>query len=202
MVETLFILPLAYLLGSIPFGLIVVFVAGLGDIRSIGSGNIGSTNVLRTGKKGLAFATLLLDGGKGALAVVVAESICPGSGQFAGLAALLGHIFPLWLRFKGGKGVATSLGLFLVLAWPVGLACMATWLVVAVALRYSSLAALVCIALSPFYAFLFGYPEIVWFTIVVIVLVFAKHKANILRLVDKTEPHIGERSQKNATPSA
>ena len=136
--DALIVLPLAYLLGAVPFGLLLTFCCGLGDIRKIGSGNIGATNVLRTGKKGLAVLTVLLDGGKGTLAVALAEYFYPGLGQFAGLAALIGHLFPFWLSFKGGKGVATSLGVLVIVAWPVGLASMLTWLLVAVAFRYSS----------------------------------------------------------------
>lgn len=182
---------IGYLLGSIPFGLILTKLAGLGDIRGIGSGNIGATNVLRTGKKSLAFLTLLLDGGKGTAAVLLMDYLLSGTGQFAGIAALLGHIFPVWLKFKGGKGVATSFGVLLGLAWPVGICAMLVWLIVAVSLRISSLSALVAIALTPTLAFALGYNDLFWVTVVIVVLIFVKHKANIRRLLSGTEPKIG-----------
>src|ERR1700761_2171390 len=139
-----------YLLGSIPFGLLLTKVAGLGDIRGIGSGNIGATNVLRTGRKELAAATLLLDGIKGAAAVLIAGSMVNQNiALFAGLAAVLGHLFPVWLGFKGGKGVATGLGVLIAAAWPIGLVACAIWLVVAAATRFSSLAALAAFASAP-----------------------------------------------------
>ena len=131
-----------YLLGSLPFGLILTRLAGLGDLRRIGSGNIGTTNVLRTGRKDLAAATLLLDGGKGAAAVLLAGIWGPDTALMAGLGAMLGHLYPVWLKFKGGKGVATALGILLAIAWPVGIAACATWLAVAAAFRFSSLSAL------------------------------------------------------------
>src|SRR5262249_25696221 len=134
--------------GSIPFGLLLTRLAGLGDIRTIGSGNIGATNVLRTGHKGLAALTLLLDGGKGALAVLIARRFGPDMAVLAGAGAVLGHILPVWIGFKGGKGVATALGVLLAIAWPVGVLAGATWLAVAFATRYSSLAALVAIGLA------------------------------------------------------
>ena len=134
-----------YLLGSIPFGLVLTRAAGLGDIRRLGSGNIGATNVLRTGSKALAAATLLLDGGKGAVAALALAPWDAGLGLVAGFAAVIGHNFPVWLRFRGGKGVATTLGVLLAVAWPVGLLACLTWLVVAAVFRYSSLAALVAI---------------------------------------------------------
>src|SRR5215470_15277351 len=145
---------LGYLLGSIPFGLLLTRLAGLGDIRKIGSGNIGATNVLRTGNKGLALATLLLDGGKGAVAVLIARAVQPDLAVIAGAGAFIGHLFPIWLKFKGGKGVATALGTLLALNWEVGVLCCLTWLLVAVVFRCSSLSALLAIALSPVYAFL------------------------------------------------
>ncbi|HEY9346007.1 MAG TPA: glycerol-3-phosphate acyltransferase, partial [Inquilinus sp.] len=140
---------LGYLLGSIPFGLVLTRAAGLGDIRSIGSGNIGATNVLRTGHKGLALATLLLDGGKGAAAVLIAGLFDPMLAVIAGGGAMLGHLFPVWLGFKGGKGVATALGTLLAIAWPVGVLCCLIWLVMAVLFRYSSLASLASVAAAP-----------------------------------------------------
>src|SRR5687767_5336877 len=137
-----------YLLGSIPFGLVLTKAAGLGDIRQIGSGNIGATNVLRTGNKPLALATLLLDGGKGAIAALIAAQFSPLLAVIAGGAALLGHLFPVWLRFKGGKGVATTLGTLIAINWMVGVAACLTWLAVAFALRISSLSALAAVALA------------------------------------------------------
>ena len=142
-----------YLLGSIPFGLILSRLAGHGDIRRIGSGNIGATNVLRTGDKRLALATLLLDGGKGAAAVLLAASWGEQAALIAGGAVVLGHNFPVWLNFRGGKGVATTLGVLLALAWPVGLLVIAVWLASALAFRYSSLAALMALAASPLLMF-------------------------------------------------
>src|SRR5580658_3375707 len=151
-------LALGYLLGSIPFGLLFTYLSGAGDVRKIGSGNIGATNVLRTGKRWAAAATLLCDGGKGAIAVLVTQ-YAQGSDAalFAGLGAFLGHLFPLWLNFRGGKGVATFLGVTLALDWRVGLCALATWLAVAVSLRISSLSALVAAALVPVYMLLFGH---------------------------------------------
>ncbi|MDP6345003.1 MAG: glycerol-3-phosphate 1-O-acyltransferase PlsY, partial [Alphaproteobacteria bacterium] len=143
---------LGYLLGTIPFGLVLTRLAGLGDIRGIGSGNIGATNVLRTGNKGLAALTLILDGGKGAAATLLAGLYGPDMAVLAGGAAFLGHLFPVWLRFKGGKGMATFLGVMLAIAWPVGLACCLIWLAMALVLRYSSLATLVAAAAAPLYA--------------------------------------------------
>src|SRR5262245_40394888 len=151
---------LGYLLGSIPFGLLLTLAAGLGDIRRIGSGNIGATNVLRTGRKGLAAATVLLDGGKGVVAVLIAQHWGPDIAMLAGLGALIGHLFPVWLRFKGGKGVATGLGVLLALDWRIGLIACAAWLVVALLLRYSSLAALVAFAAAPLAAWLISTREL------------------------------------------
>lgn len=182
---------LAYLLGSIPFGLLLTQVAGLGDIRRIGSGNIGATNVLRTGRKGLAALTLLLDLGKGVAAVLIADSFGPDMAIFAAFGVLLGHMFPVWLRFKGGKAVATAGGVLMALSWPVGLAALATWLAVAVASRYSSLAALVACVLAPAYAFLFtrrfDITEIVG---LIGLLVILRHRANIARLLRGEESKI------------
>jgi glycerol-3-phosphate acyltransferase PlsY len=183
---------LGYLLGSIPFGFLLTKIAGLGDIRAIGSGNIGATNVLRTGKKGLAALTLLLDGGKGAVAVLIAQSIWPATGAVAGLAALLGHIFPIWLKGKGGKGVATTLGIIVALSWPIGLITIALWLLIGALFRYSSLAALVSIGLVPLVAFLFRRPDITWLSLVIIIFVFTKHGTNIKRLIRGTETKIGK----------
>ncbi|MGY8999798.1 MAG: glycerol-3-phosphate 1-O-acyltransferase PlsY, partial [Rhodospirillales bacterium] len=149
---------LAYLLGSIPFGLVLTRLAGLGDIRKIGSGNVGATNVLRTGNKPLALLTLALDAGKGGIAALIAYHVYPGGENgldfaiVAGITAVIGHNFPLWLRFQGGKGIATTLGTLLAVAWPIGLSACLTWALVAAVSRYSSLAALVSLAASPFYA--------------------------------------------------
>jgi len=184
---------LGYLLGSIPFGLLLTKAAGLGDIRTIGSGNIGATNVLRTGKKGLAAATLLLDGGKGAAAVLIARAVAGhDAALWAGLGAVLGHLFPVWLRFKGGKGVATGYGVLIAVAWPVGLAAGAAWLIVAALSRWSSLAALVSFALAPFLAWALADASVAVLTAVIAVLIFVRHHANIRGLVSGTEPRIGQ----------
>jgi glycerol-3-phosphate acyltransferase PlsY len=190
---------LGYLLGSIPFGLVLTRMAGLGDIRKIGSGNIGATNVLRTGHKGLAFATLLLDGGKGAAAVLLARAVDPDLAVIAGGAAFLGHLFPVWLRFKGGKGMATALGTLIALNWPVGLLACLTWLIVALLFRYSSLSALLAIALAPVYAFFLGTLPEVWLGIFLAVLVWIRHHENIRRLLNGEEPKIG---RKKAAPAS
>jgi glycerol-3-phosphate acyltransferase PlsY len=184
---------LGYLLGSIPFGLVLTKAAGLGDIRSIGSGNIGATNVLRTGNKALALATLLLDGGKGAAAVLIAGQVAPVLGVIAGSAALLGHLFPVWLRFKGGKGVATTLGTLIAINWTVGIAACLTWLVVAFVLRVSSLSALVAVALAPIYAYVLGTGAQVAFAVFAAALVWIRHRENIARLLKGTEPRIGRK---------
>ena len=184
---------IGYLLGSIPFGVLVSRVLGLGDLRKIGSGNIGATNVLRTGSKPAAAATLLLDGGKGAAAVLLARVfVAEDAVQLAGLAAFLGHCFPVWLKFRGGKGVATFLGLLLALAWPVGLASCATWLVSAALTRISSAAALIAAALAGAWA-LFLAPSIVALCGLLALIVFWRHQANITRLLQGTEPRIGRK---------
>jgi glycerol-3-phosphate acyltransferase PlsY len=190
-----------YLLGSIPFGLLLTRMAGLGDIRSIGSGNIGATNVLRTGNKRLALATLLLDGGKGAAAVFLARwfFLDPNLAVVAGAAAFLGHVFPVWLKFKGGKGVATALGTWLALAWPVGLLACLTWLIMAVVFRYSSLSALVAVALAPIYAIWLGTPAMIWFGIGVAILCWIRHHENIRRLLKGEEPKIGKKKPAEST---
>jgi len=189
-----------YLLGSIPFGVIITRAAGAGDVRNIGSGNIGATNVLRTGRKDLALATLLLDAGKGAAALLIARHLFDSdvAGAIAGGAAFLGHLFPVWLKFKGGKGVATFFGLLLAAHWPLGLMAGATWLIVAFVLRYSSLAALVAAALAPVYALLpvpaLGLPApapIAVLALVTAVLIYIRHHENIARLLKGAEPRIG-----------
>ena len=189
-----------YLLGSIPFGVLITRAAGAGDVRNIGSGNIGATNVLRTGRKDLALATLLLDAGKGAAALLIARHLFDSdvAGAIAGGAAFLGHLFPVWLGFKGGKGVATFFGLLLAACWPLGLMAGATWLIVAFTLRYSSLAALVAAAAAPLYALAplpaLGLPApqpIFVLAILTAVLIYVRHHENIGRLVKGTEPRFG-----------
>ena len=186
---------LGYLLGSIPFGLILTRVAGLGDIRRIGSGNIGATNVLRTGNKGLAAATLLLDGLKGAVAVLIAVWFGGHDAAFwAGGGAVLGHAFPVWLGFKGGKAVATAYGVLIAAAWPVGLCAGAVWLILAAVTRLSSLAALASFAAAPILAAVLADATIVKLALVIAVLVFARHHTNIRRLIAGTEPRIGQKA--------
>jgi len=180
-----------YLLGSVPFGLVLTRLAGLGDIRQVGSGNIGATNVLRAGGKGLAAATVLLDGGKGAIVVLLLMQLAPGLPPLvAGVAAVLGHNFPVWLGFKGGKGVATTLGTLLALAWPVGLLCGGTWLLVALISRYSSLAGLVSLVLSPVYAWIIDRPDVAVAAAILAVLSVIRHQENIARLLNGTEGRI------------
>jgi len=183
-----------YLLGAIPFGLVLTRLAGLGDIRKVGSGNIGATNVLRTGRKGLAACTLLLDAVKGAVAVLIAQRWGPDMGLMAGYGAVAGHLFPVWLGFKGGKGVATTLGVLMAVSWEVGLAACATWLVIAAVFRYSSLAALVAVAAAaPYGWFIGGDLQLAEFAGILAVFVWAKHHANIRRLLTGTEPRIGRK---------
>ncbi|MBP2227512.1 glycerol-3-phosphate acyltransferase PlsY [Azospirillum agricola] len=196
---------LGYLLGSIPFGLVLTRMAGLGDIRQIGSGNIGATNVLRTGNKPLALATLLLDSGKGAIAALLA--FLWAGPAFLGLeaavlaagGAMLGHSFPVWLGFKGGKGVATALGVLLAVCWPAGLLACLTWLVMAAVFRISSLSALTALALSPLTGWYFGGPLVAGLCLFIAVLVFIRHEANIRRLLKGEEPRIGA-GKKKAVP--
>ncbi len=184
----------AYLLGSVPFGIVMARVFGLGDLRQIGSGNIGATNVLRTGNKLAAALTLIGDAGKGAFAVLLARWLVgEDAAQLAGLAAFLGHCYPVFLGFKGGKGVATFLGTLWALAWPIGLAACLTWLLVAGVSRYSSLSALVAAALSPVFAVLLGTPEASALCIALAALIFARHQANISRLIAGDETKIGQK---------
>ncbi|MBI1251030.1 MAG: glycerol-3-phosphate 1-O-acyltransferase PlsY [Alphaproteobacteria bacterium] len=184
-----------YLLGSIPFGLLLTRAAGLGDIRNVGSGNIGATNVLRTGRKDIAFATLILDAGKAAAALLIAKYFAgPEAGFLAGGAAFLGHCFPVWLNFKGGKGVATFFGVLFAGLWPVALIAGAAWLLIAFTLRYSSLGSLTAAAIAPVAAALLN--QGVWaigFCVVLAVLIVWRHQANIARLLNGEEPKIGQK---------
>ena len=182
-----------YLMGSVPYGLLLTRLAGLGDIRAIGSGNIGATNVLRTGNKKLAAATLALDGLKGFLAVLLVRLFLHHGVLVAGLAAVLGHLFPVWLGFKGGKGVATGLGVFFGFAWPLGLICCALWLLVAATLRYSSLSALVAYAGAPIAALVLKGALTAEAALIIAALVYWKHKPNIQRLIRGEEPRIGKK---------
>ncbi|TNE36057.1 MAG: glycerol-3-phosphate 1-O-acyltransferase [Alphaproteobacteria bacterium] len=196
---------IGYLIGSIPFGLVLTKLGGYGDIRNIGSGNIGTTNVLRTGNKGLALATLLLDGGKGAIVVILANIyLTQDYAVLAGGGAFLGHLFPVWLRFKGGKGVATFIGVMLAISWPAGIAVALTWLIVALLFRFSSLAALVSAAASPFYVYLllkfsplggvfYGDLQRIELAIFMAVLIYIRHHQNITRLLKGEEPRIGQK---------
>ena len=197
MVSTLILLfapfLLGYLLGSIPFGLLLTRAAGLGDIRKLGSGNIGATNVLRTGRTGLAAATLLLDALKGLVAVLVADQIGELAAVGAGAGAVLGHMFPVWLSFKGGKGGATVLGVFLGLSWPIVAVGVGVWLLVLVTLRYSSLATLLSTALAAASAWWLSPRPVAMLATVLVLLVWAKHHENIRRLLTGSEPKIGKK---------
>lgn len=184
---------LGYLLGSIPFGVILTRMAGAGDLRAIGSGNIGATNVLRTGRKGLAAATLLLDLLKGAAAVWIASALWPGSAPLAAAAAMIGHCYPVWLRFRGGKGVATLMGVVLALHWPLGLVYAVVWLGLLALLRISSVAGMVAAASAPLAAALLGRFDLVLLLGALALIVLWKHRENIERLVAGTEPRIGRK---------
>jgi acyl phosphate:glycerol-3-phosphate acyltransferase len=189
---------LGYLTGSIPFGLLLTRLAGTRDVREIGSGNIGATNVLRTGRKDLAAATLVCDALKGTLAVLAASRLAgPDAAIAAGLGAFLGHLFPAWLGFKGGKGVATFIGLLIAFAWPVALGFCAVWLMVAFATRYSSLSALVASALTPAMLWAFGEPREALLFAALAVMLWAMHRANIGRLMAGTEGKIGATARAN-----
>ncbi len=177
-----------YLVGSIPFGAIFASLAGLGDLREMGSGNIGATNVLRTGHKAMAAATLVLDCGKGALAVAAAANWGAELGLIAGGGAVIGHVFPVWLRFQGGKGVATTMGVLLAVNWHIGLSVIATWLVVALLMRISSLSAIVAMALAPAYAWWLGDTKQAVLVLVLGIFVIAMHGGNIRRLLAGEEP--------------
>ena len=183
-----------YLLGSIPFGLILTKLAGTQDLRSIGSGSIGATNVLRTGNKGLAVATLLGDALKGTIAVVLMGTYAgPNAAMLAALGAFLGHLFPVWLKFKGGKGVATYIGVLIGLFWPAAVVFCVMWLAVAFATRYSSLSALVAAFVAPLFLWWFGHPALASLFVVMTLLMFYAHRENIKRLQAGTEGKIGEK---------
>jgi glycerol-3-phosphate acyltransferase PlsY len=184
---------LGYLLGSIPFGVLLTRAAGAGDLRQIGSGNIGATNVLRTGRKGLAAATLLLDGVKGWLAVMLCEWLFPGTAVVAAAAAFLGHLYPVWLKFRGGKGVATLMGIVLALHWPCGLIYAAVWLGLLAALRISSVAGMGAAISAPVSAAFYAQFDIVLLLIALCLLVLWKHRENIDRLLSGTEPRLGRK---------
>ncbi|APZ52818.1 glycerol-3-phosphate 1-O-acyltransferase PlsY [Salipiger abyssi] len=185
---------IGYLLGSIPFGMLLSKVMGLGDLRSIGSGNIGATNVLRTGNKAAAAGTLILDGGKGAVAVLLARWLAgEDAAQLAGLMAFLGHCYPVWLRFRGGKGVATFLGLVLALSWPVGLMSCATWLAAAALSRISSVGALVAALMSTAWMVMLRDYDLTALTLALTLLIFWRHRSNIARLRDGSESRIGQK---------
>jgi len=186
---------IGYLLGSIPFGLILTRLAGTQDLRSVGSGNIGATNVLRTGRKGLAAATLLLDALKGTAAVVISGYIAgPNAAMLAGLGAFLGHLFPVWLKFKGGKGVAVYIGILLGLFWPGALFFCLMWLATAFTTRYSSLSALVAAFVTPLFLWWFGHLALASLCAVLTLLLFYMHRENIKRLQSGTESRIGQKS--------
>ncbi|ALH80263.1 glycerol-3-phosphate 1-O-acyltransferase PlsY [Sphingopyxis macrogoltabida] len=200
---TIFLLiALGYLLGSIPFGVILTRLFGAGDLRQIGSGNIGATNVLRTGRKGLAAATLILDGAKGAVAVLLARHFVPELAEpgamLAGAAAMIGHCYPVWLKFRGGKGVATLLGLSFALGWPIGLVFAAVWLGTVLLLRISSLGGMVGAVSAPVAALAFGYPAYALGLAGLAVIVLWRHRENIVRLRAGTEPRVGSKKQDNA----
>lgn len=182
-----------YLLGSIPFGVVVTLMAGTTDPRSVGSGNIGATNVLRTGRKGLAALTLLLDAAKGATAVLLAEAFAPGLGPIAAVGAFVGHLFPIWLRFHGGKGVATLLGLALALYWPCGLAAIVVWLLATLTSRYSSVGGMSAAMATPVASAFFFRSDLTLVFLAFALLVMWRHGGNIARLLDGTEPRIGRR---------
>ena len=199
-----------YFLGSIPFGVIATRLGGAGDIRKVGSGNIGATNVLRTGRRDLAAITLIGDGGKGAVAALIAHTLAgrlgapdaaPMLAALAGGSAFFGHLFPVWLGFRGGKGVATFFGVMIAVAWPVGLMAGATWIAMAVLLRWSSLSALTAAALAPLYALaLHAGTPVIMLAILMAVVIFIRHRENIARLLKGEEPKIGAR--KAAPPTA
>ena len=182
-----------YLLGSVPFGLLLTRAAGLGDIRQIGSGNIGATNVLRTGRRSLAAATLLLDALKGLAPVLIAATFGPIAAVAAALGAVLGHMFPVWLKFRGGKGMATTLGVMWGLAWPIGAAACLVWLIIAALFRYSSRASLVCVVAGAVVAWIMAVPPVAIVVTALVPLVWIRHHENIRRLLAGTESKIGQK---------
>ncbi|WP_213981147.1 glycerol-3-phosphate 1-O-acyltransferase PlsY [Sphingomonas sp. dw_22] len=186
---------LGYLLGSIPFGVLLTRMAGAGDLRQIGSGNIGATNVLRTGRKGLAAATLLLDLAKGAAAVLLAEKLFPGMAMLGGIGAFIGHCYPVWLKFRGGKGVATLMGIVVALHWPSGLVYAAVWLGLLAILRISSLAGISAAISAPVSVAFFGRIDLVLMLLALALIVLWKHRDNIDRLLSGTEPRIGRKRE-------
>ncbi|QSB44176.1 glycerol-3-phosphate 1-O-acyltransferase [Altererythrobacter sp. FM1] len=192
-IETIYAAVLGYVLGSIPFGLLLARMAGLGDVRNIGSGNIGATNVLRTGNKGVAAATLLMDLAKGLAPVLIAKAIWPGSEGVAAVAAVLGHCFPVWLGFRGGKGVATNAGVSFGLGWPIGLAYALVWLGMLGVLRISSVAGMSAVVAAVIAAALLGYPQYVVPLALIAVVVLWLHRANIARLMRGEEPKVGSK---------
>ncbi len=186
------VMALGYILGSIPFGLVLTALSGGGDLRSIGSGNIGATNVLRTGRKGLAAATLILDGAKGAAAVLIGERLLPGyGGILAGVLAFIGHCYPLWLRFRGGKGVATMLGVTLALSWPIGLVFAAVWLIILAVTRFSSVGGMSAAVSAPIAAVLMGQMDLLQPLAAMAAVLLWKHRPNIARLARGQEPRVG-----------
>ncbi len=194
--EPIFAALLGFALGSIPFGLILTRAAGLGDVRKIGSGSIGATNVLRTGNKGLAAATVLLDAAKAAIPVLVAGAVWPGTEGIAGVAAVAGHCFTPWLNFKGGKGFASAAGALLALAWPAMIACAAIWAITLFVSRISSVASMVTVLAAPVVAWGLGFPQAIPPLIVIAAIVIVQHRANIGRLMRGEEPRVGSSSSK------
>lgn len=189
--EQFFVAIIGFLSGSIPFGLLLTKAAGLGDVRQIGSGSIGATNVLRTGNKGLAAATVLLDAAKGALPVLAAEHFWPGTEGIAAVAAVAGHCFTPWLRFKGGKGFATAAGVLLALAWPAMLAAAGVWAATLAISRISSVSSMVTVVAAPAIAWAMGYPQAVVPLVAIAAIVIIQHRANIARLMKGEEPRVG-----------
>jgi glycerol-3-phosphate acyltransferase PlsY len=185
---------IGYLLGSIPFGLVLTRLAGTQDLRSVGSGNIGATNVLRTGRKGLAAATLILDMLKGTAAVLIAGFYDgPNAAMLAAFGAFLGHLFPIWLKFRGGKGVATYIGVLIGLFWPAAIVFCLVWLATAFTTRYSSLSAFIASLVTPIFLWWFGQPALAALSVVLTLLMFYKHRENIMRLLAGTESKIGQK---------
>ena len=183
-----------YFLGSIPFGILIARFMGLGDLRQIGSGNIGATNVLRTGSKLGAALTLIADAGKAGAAVILARVLATeDAAQLAGLAALFGHCYPIWLKFRGGKGVSTLFGLLFALAWPIGLAAGTTWLIIAAIFRYSSLAALITALLTPLFVIILTQYQMLTISITITFLIFWRHRGNIRRIISLKEKKIGQK---------